>query len=197
MSVSDHVERVWGHPGNAARTIDLIAAAGALSLAAPRVLEVGPGTGRYVEALLRRCRPHSYAIYETAGDWSAWLSRTYPVQVQPTDGSTLAATPDESIDFAHAHGVFVYIPYLRSHRYIAELCRVTRPGGWLAFDVMDEGCLDDATVRAWEASIHRFPAIFPAAHLESLLGRCGCSIAATFELPYAAGRSRYIVARRA
>src|SRR5688572_8880247 len=78
QSVCEYVENLWGQGqrGATARVIQEMSKAGCLA-PCERVLEIGPGTGRYLELVLRKISPEQYEIYETADDWATWLASTY------------------------------------------------------------------------------------------------------------------------
>jgi SAM-dependent methyltransferase len=110
-----------------------------------------------VQATVERLSPQEYEIYETAQDWLPYL-RTLPrVVVRPCDGSSLSATATGSVDLVQAHKVFVYLEFWTVAAYLAEMARVVRPGGVVAFDVITEACLQEDVVAKWrgEHSIFR------------------------------------------
>ena len=78
------------------------------------------------------------------------------MQLQPTDGVTLQATATASVDLVHAQKVFPTMPTIVQFGYLEEMARVTRPGGFVVFDMLTERCLDDATLARWFAA--RLPA---------------------------------------
>jgi len=55
------------------------------------IVEIGPGSGRYLEKTLKAGKPAHYQIYETADQWSAYLEETFDVELAPTDGYSLPA----------------------------------------------------------------------------------------------------------
>lgn len=129
QTVCEYVESLWDQRGWTDRVIEEMQEAGSLA-PCDRVCEIGPGTGRYLERVLQRVSPRQYDIYETADDWAIWLAETYtpPVVRQPADGHTLRQTPDRSCGLVHAHGVFVYLPFLHAFEYFAEMARVCAGG---------------------------------------------------------------------
>jgi hypothetical protein len=68
--------------------------------------------------------------------------------VQPTDGMRMASTAGASVDLARAHKVFSTIPFIATCLYWIELLRVTKPGGFIVFDCMTEGCVT-SELRRW------------------------------------------------
>jgi hypothetical protein len=49
----------------------------------------------------------------------------------------------------HAQKVFVYLDFSATAGYLAEMARVVRPGGAVAFDIVSENCMEDETVAHW------------------------------------------------
>jgi phospholipid N-methyltransferase len=160
LSVCDYVERLWGIEGQTASIIERLCHLGAISAAA-NIVEIGPGTGRYMEHVLRRCLPRDYQVYEIDPGWSSWLAKTYPIEACDADGQSLRSTQSGSRDFIHAHGVFVYLPFMVSYRYFQEIARVAAPGAFVAFDIISEKCLDPSTVITGSRTISTFPAFSP------------------------------------
>jgi len=167
LSVGDYVDGVMNKtPGMTQRTMDELVDHGVFEKPPRVVVEIGPGTGRYLERTLQLCRPERYEIYETAGAWSAYLVKKHGVVLRRTDGYTLSETPDGSVDLVHAHKVFSSVPFMVTCCYFHEMARVLRPGGWAVFDVMTEHCLSDSAMQTWARSgIHNgaYPAVMPNA----------------------------------
>ena len=100
-----------------------------------------------MEKVIECIHPNAYEIYETADDWLPYL-RTFPTAlVRPCDGRTLSSTATASVDLVHAQKVFVYLDFWTTANYFDEMARVVRPGGAVAFDVVTEDCLDEASVK--------------------------------------------------
>jgi len=153
LSVGDYIDTVLNNiPGATQDTIDAMKRLGVFAAPVATVLEIGPGSGRYLEKTIAACSPGRYEIYETSLPWAAFLAREYRVIQQPTDGSALASTPDASCDLVHAHKVFSSIPFMPTVKYWGEMARVARGSAHIVFDIMTEACLDPATIRKWAAS---------------------------------------------
>jgi hypothetical protein len=199
LSVGDYVDTTYNRPGVTQETIDKLAELGVFGERIERVCEIGPGSGRYLEKTLAACRPSHYEIYETAEAWGDWLHREYPVVAQPTDGSTLAATPLDSIDLVQAHKVFPAIPSMKTVRYFREMDRVTRAGGWAVFDVLTEDCLDAPTLDSWLAAsvdYDTYPAFMPKRFVTDLFTQRGFSLQGSFIVPMVPGETECMVFRR-
>ena len=199
MSVGDYIERNR-NTGATQETIDQIAKLGVFQNPIARVCEIGPGSGRYLERVVKLCQPSHYEIYETARDWADWLIQTYKVADQPCDGVSLAPTPSASIDLVHAHKVFVGLPFLLTCRYLAEMARVTRANGWIIFDVLTEDCMDEASLSSWFAVKHTAwewtPTVMPKRYLIDYLGRHGALCAGSFFISLWPGKTEVFVFRK-
>lgn len=148
VSVSTYIDQTFARPGATAEAVRAMLEIGQLH-SCERVCEIGPGSGRYAEEVIQALDPRSYEIYETARDWLPHLRRLPNVVVRAADGHTLSQTADASVDLVHAQKVFVYLDFYAVAGYLAEMARVVRPGGVVAFDVVTEGCLDEDTVLEW------------------------------------------------
>jgi hypothetical protein len=196
LSVGDYVEQLWGNSGGSAKVIQKLFDIGAISPATKTIVEIGPGTGRYLDHILKRHQSERYQIYETAQNWSEWLASTYPIEACVADGQSLKQTDDASIDLVHAHGVFVYLPFLVSCSYFREIFRVTKREGFVAFDVISEECMTREIIDKWLGSVIRDPCILPKQHLTAMFKDAGFSLIKTFTSPYGEGISEYFVFQR-
>ena len=194
LSVREYVEELWGQKDGTMRVIEEMRQTGCL-IPCERVLEIGPGTGRYLELVLQRISPKQYDIYETADDWASWLAKTYspPVVRQPADGHTLRQTPAKSCGLVHAHGVFVYLNALHCFEYFLEMMRVCSRGGWIVFDFYPSETFDEAMIMHWLEYPDRYPVLLPAELVRSFFACRGYRPAYEFENPYGHGFSHYIV----
>ena len=132
-------ERFWGEgEADLARLLEI---AGVAVEPGSRVLEIGCGIGRLTRGLaaragdvialdvsaemLARARAHNEEL-----DNVTWLRG---------DGSTLAGVEDASVDACVSHVVFQHIPDPAvTLRYVTEMGRVLRAGGWAAFQVSND-----------------------------------------------------------
>jgi Methyltransferase domain len=196
LSVGDYVEQLWGTQGASAKVIQKLFDIGAISPATKTIVEIGPGTGRYLDHIFKRHQPERYQIYETAQDWAEWLASNYPIEACVADGQSLKQTDNASIDVVHAHGVFVYLPFLVSCSYFREIFRVTKREGFVAFDVISELCMTRDIVDKWLASVIRDPCILPKQYLTAMFKDAGFSLIETFTSPYGEGMSEYFVLQK-
>lgn len=149
LPVGTYIDRTFQEPGVAPSTVRAM-----LELAEFRdrcgvVCEIGPGSGMYAEEVIAALHPKAYEIYGRARDWLTHLRLLPNVVVRDCDGHSLSQTSEASVDLVHAHKVFVYLEFCTVAGYLAEMARVVRPGGTVAFDIVTENCLDDETVRKW------------------------------------------------
>ncbi|MFJ3880208.1 methyltransferase domain-containing protein [Streptomyces sp. NPDC090077] len=198
LSVGDHIDAVMnGTPGATQFTIDELRSLGVYAAGPRTVLEIGPGSGRYLEKTLKECSPERYEIYETAAPWAGYLVETFGAVARPAEGSSLAPTPDASIDLVQAHKVFNTVTFLCASRYFFEMARVARPGGRIVFDVMTERCLDPATVRTWAtrggAGHDTYPTPIPRGTCVDLFGTLGCTLEASFLAPMGVATTEVLV----
>ncbi|MGI5458655.1 methyltransferase domain-containing protein [Streptomyces sp. CA-249302] len=201
LPVGDYVDEVMnGTPGATQSTINELSALDVFAADPGTVLEIGPGTGRYLEKTLKECSPDRYEIYETAKPWADYLVDTFGVVAQPTAGSSLAPTPDDSVDLVQAHKVFNTVTFLCASRYFFEMARVTRPGGRIVFDVMTETCLDPATVSAWATKggtgHDSYPTAMPRQTCVDLFATLDCSLEAGFLAPMGVASTEVLVFRK-
>ncbi len=194
LSVCEYVEELWDQRGVTDRVIAELKKNGSLSHT-DRVCEIGPGTGRYLERVIREVGPHTYDIYEIADDWAEWLSKTYspPVVRQPADGHTLSHTPSGSCGLVHAHGVFVSLPLLHAFEYFAEMARVCAPGGYVAFDIFLPSQFSASRIRKWLASPHRYPVLLPIDGIEAFFAEHDFRPVHRFDSRHGEGFSTYLV----
>lgn len=197
LSVCEYVEKLWGQEGATERVIREMEKAGSLT-PCDRVCEIGPGTGRYLERILQRVSPKQYEIYEIADDWATWLQATYaPIVVrQLADGHTLRHTASESCGLVHAHGVFVYLPFLNAFEYFGEMARVCAAGGYVVFDFYSDEHFGPDVIRRWLNSTERYPVILPRKTVLQYFGEYGCSPVYEFENKHGHSYSHYVVLRK-
>jgi hypothetical protein len=200
LSVGDYIDQVMnGIPGATQNTIDQMRSLGVFSGKLATVLEIGPGSGRYLEKTLRECSPERYEIYETAEPWAAYVVKKYGVVRQPTDGASLAATPASSVDLVQAHKVFSGVELMITLQYWREMVRVTRAEGYVAFDIVTEGCLMPETVARWVDSGMKtgaYPSAVPRQVAVRYFEENGFACVGSFLVPMGPGLTETIVFRK-
>lgn len=160
LSVGDYIDRKQysGPRSPTDQTIDAMDSVGVFEGRPQRICEIGPGSGRYLERTIAKCRPLSYEVYETAAEWRNWLVAQHGVIARPCDGRTLAATESASMCLVHSHKLFPALPFLTTVSYFQEMARVVQDGGWVVFDILTEDCFNPHHLMAWfEASPWHWP----------------------------------------
>lgn len=193
LSVGDYIDSKFQIPGATQATMDRMCALDVFGKKIETVCEIGPGSGRYLERVRRICNPEVYEIYEPDKEWCNWLVRTFGVTAQDSDGRSLKATADGSMDLVHAHKVFVYLPFVVVCQYFIEMCRVTRLGGHIVFDIVTEECMPDLVVQKWISSAIFYPCIMPRAFVTDLFTSRRCRLKDGFFAPMVPGQSEYLV----
>lgn len=200
LSVGDYIDSILNDtPGATAVTIEAMTRLGALERRGGRVVEIGPGSGRYLEKVKGLLAPDHYEIYETSREWTAYLVEAYGVTAQPCDQRSLAGTATASADLVHAHKVFSSINFMPTCRYWPEMARVTRPGGYCVFDIMTESCLDPETIEKWAASdtdAGSYPTATPRQAAVSFFESRGFALVGSFLAPFGHGRTELLVFRK-
>ena len=194
QSVTDYVETLWNIQGQTSWIIQEFRRFGALKPSTGRICEIGTGTGMYVDTILREHGACHYESYEIHEGWAEWLSRTYKIISHPAVGDSLGWTPPNSIDLVHAHGVFVYTPFLVTVKNFCEMFRVTKPGGYAVFDIFSEACLDGELLKAWLKSGELYPCILPHEYVKQFFVANGFLYKGEFfSRKFGEGKSHYLV----
>ena len=200
LSVPDYIDVTYNVAGATQKTIDQMEALGVFSNGVKSVAEIGPGSGRYLEKVIRLCSPSHYEFYETAQPWVCYLERTYKdVIARPSDGKSMSSTSSGSIELVHAHKVFVATPFLTTCSYWHEMVRVVRPKAHIVFDIVTEACMDENTLDLWlESQLDHgcYPAIMPREFTISFFGRRGVELVGSFQIPMKPGRTETFVFRK-
>lgn len=195
LSVCEYVERRWNQVGATQKVIENISSISGL-ITVENVLEIGPGTGRYLEKIKKRFGTSKYVIYETDEEWSAWLAKNYGVFAQPADGISLSHELNEDYNLIHAHGVFTYLQFLHSLSYMAEMIRVCKKGGSIVFDFFDSEKFGQKEVEKWLAVGERYPVLIPGGLVKKIFADKGLKFDGEFDNPYGQSYSTYFVFRK-
>jgi SAM-dependent methyltransferase len=163
------------------------------------VVEVGAGTGMYLEKIIENHKPSTYQVYETNLEWVKYLNETYSgrtdLKCRNADGASLRDTPSGSVDAAFSHGVFVYTSLLTSYSYLQEMARVVKPGGWVVFDCFLTENFGLKIIKQWqEDSYHwTFPVALSGQLIKEYAASHGLTQVGTFDVPYHASFSTYFI----
>ena len=192
LSICDYLESIWSQQGDTRRIIDMMRELGVFRSQPDVICEIGTGSGRYAEKVLQLHRPALYESYEPDRGWAAWLAHSHGVVSHPVDGRTLRHTRSGSVNLLHAHGVFVYLPFVTSCGYLLEIGRVTAPGGFAVFDIMSEACFDDATLMRWLKSGDCYPSFLSKEFVLQRMAAHGLALIGEFFTRIGCGRSHYL-----
>ena len=201
-SVGEFLERrhVVGSKTALQQTMEGMASLGVFDGNIERVCEIGPGSGRYLEQILKLCKPKEYEIYETSLEWRDWLAKEYPVIARKCEGINLSETETASVDLVQAHKVFPGLPLLTTLSYFREMARVVRDGGWIVFDIMTEQCFDSAHLQAWfDANPWKWdwsPRMCAVHYVLDMFAHLGISFAGSFLIPLHPGVTECLVLRK-
>jgi len=103
------------------------------------------------------------------------------------------------VDLVHAHKVFSSVPFMVTCCYWHEMVRVVGSGGWVAFDVVTERCLDNDAMRIWANSGIRngaYPAVIPRQVAVSFFESNGFVLVGSFIVPMRPGSTELLVFKR-
>lgn len=150
ISVGAYIEKTYDVPGSTQATFDHLNELGVFSRQFDRICEIGPGSGRYLDKTIQICKPSYFEIYETASKWRTWLTETYGVIAQPTDGRTLSSTRSRSVSLVQSHKTFSsVVSFIDVCSYFLEMARVVQNNGLLVFDLVTEDCVDHLAHEDW------------------------------------------------
>jgi ubiquinone/menaquinone biosynthesis C-methylase UbiE len=95
------------------------------------VLEIGPGAGRWTEALQQRAK--RLILVDLTDRCIELCKKRFAhcdnIEYHVNDGASLAFIPSESVDFIWSFDVFVHISPADTERYIADFKRILRTTG--------------------------------------------------------------------
>ena len=153
LSLVDYLES--NNIGGVGKRRDQIVAQIIASVSVPNasILEIGTGTGMYLEKLYTSFNSSYYEVYETNWQWVNYLKERYTdyqnIHFQAVDGKSLAPTRTETIDIVSTHGIQVYLPILITISYLHEMYRVCKKGGYIIFDCFIDEKFRLATAEQW------------------------------------------------
>jgi SAM-dependent methyltransferase len=197
LTVPAYVAQIWEELGVVEQFVQYLRDLIPLSQCS-KILEIGAGTGRFLEPISRLASPASYEVYETNSDWADYLVRTYNVTAHKADGRSLVQTPDASQNLVHAHCVFVYLPISVAFGYFHEMCRVCAPGGFIVFDCFLSDRQTLSSIERWRKNHDEWQMILPREPIIALFTQSGFeTVAADYEMKtFRSGYSQYLIFRR-
>lgn len=171
-------------------------------LQAPNILEIGAGTGMYVEKFLSNYNPAMYEVYETNLNWVAYLKEEYAskgnLKFQHADGTSLHQSASNSVDLLTMHGVTVYIPVILSVNYLNEMYRVCKSGGFIIFDCFTDENFTLSTVNNWleDTYEYTFPVVISMNLINEFAEKNNLSLVKKFDIQYHASKSTYFIYKK-
>jgi hypothetical protein len=153
MSVGDWIDS-WhtaaGQRTPTQLTVDGMEKCGVFEGNLDRIIEIGPGSGRYLDQVKAKANPQYYEIYETSSEWREWLVKEHHGMItRKCDGRNLTESQTRQAALVQAHRVFPGLPFLTVMSYFHEMNRVTKGGGFIVFDILTESCFTPELVSAW------------------------------------------------
>lgn len=105
---------------------------------AGRVIEIGPGGGRWTQYLLSAEELYAVDYHQELLDELAKNFAAPNLHFVKNDGTDFPGIPDASIDFVFSFGVFVHLSYPLIDAYLAEIKRVLKPNGHVSLQYSDK-----------------------------------------------------------
>ncbi|MBM3431315.1 MAG: class I SAM-dependent methyltransferase [Bacteroidetes bacterium] len=196
LSVCDYVEKLWHQEGSTELVINNIMTV-IKKDDIESVCEIGPGTGRYIEHIIKRLPTlGNYCIYELDSQWAQWLENTYKVKRQPTEGNNLKYENNNIHDLIHAHGVFVTLNLYNVFEYLNEMIRATKTNGYIVFDYYNESSFSDEIASILLEEKVTYPVIIPEKIIKNFISIKKCKIISEFENKHGKGISKYIILQK-
>ncbi len=203
LSICDYLESLNIDKRKIGRRDRIIAKLNDLKLfnKARNICEIGTGTGMYLEKVIQLSPVARYEIYETSTDWNQYLHQAFKHKIREliihnADGYSLFQTTSGSIDVVHVHGVFVYLPIIRTFDYLLECVRVCKKGGFIVFDVISDDHFDVIVAKQWSELQHKFPVITPKSFISDFIEKNNLRLIKTFEEIYGGSSSKYYVLQK-
>ncbi len=128
-----------------------------------RVLEIGPGAGRWTEHLLKRCS--ALDVVDVSPVCISLCRERFGhdsrIAYHVNDGTSLEFLRDASIDAVWSFDVFVHIAAVDVERYLSQLPRILSPGGIAVIHHSAEG----VQRKSWRSDM-------TAEKMREIAGRC-------------------------
>ncbi|MBF0117639.1 MAG: CDP-glycerol glycerophosphotransferase family protein [Desulfobacterales bacterium] len=166
------------------------------------IVEIGAGTGMFLEKTIKKTDIKLYEVYETDNAWKNYLRETFGKDMsfrlicRPTDGETLRWTSSASFQLVHAHAVFVYLPILNTLSYIREAARVLANGGYLLFDVFLDSHFNHGDIKTWLDGPWRFPTVISESLLMEFTKKYSLIKIDQFSEIYGSGSVEYMIFKK-
>lgn len=167
-----------------------------------RIVEIGAGTGMYLEKFLEICKPAIYEVYETNPGWVNYLQHTFStktkLKVHNAKGDSLHETANDSADIISAHGVFVYIPVIITFQYLQEAVRVCKQNGYIIFDCFTDRIFTVSEILEFRKKNpgYDFPVIIKEQMIEEFCTMFNLEKFYTFDVNYHYSKSTYFILKK-
>lgn len=136
------MRRFVTHGGYVAEALDQAARSAGTSLAeASAVLDFGCGCGRILRPVLDRRPAHAYTAGCDVDDQAiAWLARAYGERAEVLVNEFSPPLPfgEARFDLVYSVSIFTHLSKPSHEKWLAEMARVTRPGGLALLSVHGE-----------------------------------------------------------
>lgn len=170
-----------------------------IHLKKPNIVEIGAGTGMYLEKFISNFNPTKYEVYETNLNWVDYLKKTYIsnecLKFCIADGRTLNQTKSDTVDLVAAHGVFVYLPIIQTINYLNEMYRSCKVGGFIVFDCFTNDNFKMDVINNWLNDEHEytFPVVVSIQLIEEFANINKLKLVKKFDIKYHASNSTYFI----
>lgn len=167
-----------------------------------RIVEIGAGTGMYLEKFLEKCKPEVYEVYETNIGWNRYLKEAYSDKTRlilhNATGDSLHDTDDNSTDIITAHGVFVYLPVIITFQYLQEAARVCKQNGFIIFDILSDRIFTVSGILEFRKNNpdYDFPVIIKELLIEEFCTMFNFKKVHSFDVTYHYTKSTYFILQK-
>ncbi|HMG16669.1 MAG TPA: class I SAM-dependent methyltransferase [Saprospiraceae bacterium] len=165
-----------------------------------KILEIGAGTGMYLEKILEIYKPIQYEVYETNIGWTKYLKEEYGSRTNlicyNADGKTLKDTESNSVDIVFCHAVFVYISIVTIYSYFEDMVRVCKPGGYIIFDCFTSKNFEIDILKNWLKAGVFFPVVIADYTLEEWILKAKLVLHHKFNANYHESYTTYFILQK-
>jgi phospholipid N-methyltransferase len=204
LSVCQFLESVEntgeGQKGRRDAIIDSIRSVIPVDFRNGKILEIGTGTGIFMEKFLDLYSPSRYESYETDVGWAAYLQSEYSKKVtlinRKPNGFNLEDTDSEEMDLVVAHGVFVYLQLIQSIGYLYEMVRTCKSGGLIIFDCYLSESLSTPLISKFREKNKYFPVFMPQKLIEDFAVEKKLQLIHSFNVGYHESYSTYFIFKK-
>lgn len=201
ISVADYYEKINNQEGNSKKIIDTIFNSIPEPKKTDQILEIGPGTGRFLAKTLKYILPEHYQIFELDKKLAEYLVNEYTVvdnrtYEQPSKFN-LDKIKDNSIDYLFAHGVFnSAVDFYGFIHYFSDMSRVLKNGGFMAFNIISEDCLKREQFESWKNSDSTYIKFISNSFINQLNAQFDLQEINNFIAPYGPAVSKYVILQK-